>query len=136
MPKAEVVIYKEKNGEVPLLRWLERLSLKIRMKWTTRFELLKKYGYELRRPICDYLRDDIYELRVKWKKINYRVLYGFVGQNIVLLSHGCSKEGKVPEGEIEKAIARRKNYLSNPEAHTYDEELKNVKRKKNNKRRR
>jgi len=122
MPKAEVIIYKEKNGEVPLLRWMDGLSRKLRKKWTARFEELEKHGYELRRPICDYLRDEIHELRVKRGKVNYRVLYGFVGQNVVLLSHGCSKKGKVPEGEIDKAIERRNNYLSDREAHTYVEE--------------
>ena len=122
MPKAEVIIYKERSGEVPLLRWMDSLPRKLRKKWTARFELLEEHGYDLRRPIMDYLRDEIYELRVKRGKVNYRVLYGFVGQNVVLLSHGCSKEGKVPEGEIDKAIERRNNYLSDTEAHTYVEE--------------
>ena len=122
MPKAEVIIYREKNGEVPLLRWMDSLPRKLQDKWTTRFDILETQGYDLRRPICDFLRDDVYELRVRWKRVNYRVLYGFVGQNVVLLSHGCSKEGNVPEGEINKAIERRENYLSDPEAYTYVEE--------------
>ena len=53
--------------------------------------------------------------------MNYRVLYSFVGENVVLLSHGLSKERKVPDVEIERAITRRENYLSNPVAHTYIE---------------
>jgi hypothetical protein len=35
------------------------------------------------------------------------------------LSHGCSKEGKVPETEIDKAIINRRNYLMNPYIHTF-----------------
>jgi hypothetical protein len=122
MPRTEVVIYKEKNNGVPLLRWMDSLPRKLRYKWTTRFDVLEENGYDLRRPICDILRDKIYELRVKWKGVNYRVLYSFIGQNIVLLTHGCSKIDKVPEKEIDKAIERRQNYLSDPEAHTYIEE--------------
>ena len=95
---------------------------KVQDKWTERLEDLREFGHELRRPICDKLRDGIYELRVKWGRVHYRVLYSFVGQNIVLLSHGCFKVKRVPNIEIDRAISRRKAYLSNPEAHTYIEE--------------
>ena len=122
MPRTEVVIYKERSGEVPLLRWMDSLSRKLQNKWTQRFEILEEQGYDLRRPIIEFLRDEIYALRVKRGRVNYRVLYGFVGQNIVLLSHGCSKEDKVPDGEINKAIEHRNNYLCNPEVHKYIEE--------------
>lgn len=122
MPKTEIVVYQEKVDDVPLLGWMESLPQKLQDKWTARFELLEQQGYELRRPIIGKLRDKIYELRVEWKNVNYRVLYGFVGQNIVLLTHGCSKEGKVPEVEIDDAIERRQKYLSDPEGHTYTEE--------------
>lgn len=121
MPKTEIVIYKEKSGKAPLLEWLDGLPRKIRYKWTERFEDLEEFGYELKMPICKYLRDKIYELRVRRGRVNYRVLYSFVGQNVVLLSHGCTKEGKVPDGEINKAIERRDNYLSDSKAHTYEE---------------
>ncbi len=122
MPWTELIIYKEKGGKVPLLEWMDKLPQKIKNKWTERLEDLERYGCELRRPICDYLRDEIYELRVKRGRVNYRILYSFVGQNIVLLSHGCYKEKKVPEIEIDRATKRRENYLSNPQAHTYVEE--------------
>ncbi len=119
MPRTELITYKEKSGDVPLLRWLESLPDKVRYKWEARFESLEQSGYELRRPICDILRNGIYELRLKNGTINYRVLYAFVGRNVVLLSHGLSKEGKVPDIEIDKAIANRSKYLANPPVHTF-----------------
>ena len=122
MPRTETIIYKEQNGKVPLLEWMDTLPHKVVDKWTKRFDLLKQFGFELRRPICDYLRDEIYELRLKTGKLNYRVLYSYVGQNVVLLSHGCSKEKKVPEGEINREIEHRENYSGNPQAHTYIED--------------
>ena len=121
MPWTETVTYKEKSGKVPLLEWMGSLPRKVQDKWTVRFDLLEQFGYELKRPICDYLRDEIRELIVNKGRVHYRVLYTFVGQNIVLLSHGCYKKKKVPEIEIDRAIERRKNYLSNPKAHTYEE---------------
>jgi phage-related protein len=119
MPRTELITYKEKSGEVPLLRWLESLPDKVRNKWEARFELLERSGYELRRPACDYLRNDIYELRLRYGTIQYRVLYAFAGRNVVLLSHGFSKEGKVPDIEINRAIINLKNYLINPSIHTF-----------------
>jgi phage-related protein len=119
MPRTEIITYKEKSGDVPLSRWLESLPAKVRYKWEARFELLEQSGYELRRPVCDYLRNEIYELRLRYGTIQYRVLYAFVGRNVVLLSHGFSKEGKVPDIEINRAIINLRNYLNNPSIHTF-----------------
>jgi hypothetical protein len=118
MPRTELIFYKEKDDSVPLLEWMSSLSRKVQNKWTARFELLKQFGFDLRRPHCDFLRDGIYELRLKMGTVNYRVLYTFVGQNMVLLSHGLTKEKEVPEPEIKRAIINRKNYLNNPPIHT------------------
>jgi hypothetical protein len=118
MPRTELIFYKEKDNSVPLLKWMSSLSQKVKNKWTARFELLGQFGFDLRRPHCDILRDGIYELRLKMGTINYRVLYAFVGRNVVLLSHGLSKEGKVPEAEINRAIINRNNYLAKPPIHT------------------
>jgi putative component of toxin-antitoxin plasmid stabilization module len=68
------------------------------------------------------LRDGIYELRTRYGSVNYRILYGYAGQNIVLLSHGCTKEREVPKAEIERAIKNIKNYKQNPKAHTGSED--------------
>lgn len=121
MPRTETIIYKERSGRVPLLEWMSKLPRKVRYKWTERFEDLREFGHELRRPISAYLRDEIYELRARRGSVNYRVLYSFVGGNIVLLSHGCSKIEKVPDVEIDRAISRREAYLSDSVAHTYIE---------------
>jgi len=122
MPRTETIIYKELNGKVPLLEWMDTLPPKIVHKGTERFENLEENGHELKRPICAPLRDKIRELRIDRGKVHYRVLYTFVGQNFVLLSHGCYKEKRVPEIEIDRAIKHRENFLSNPQAHTYIEE--------------
>ena len=119
MPKTNVIIYQEKDGTVPLLDWLDGLSKKVQDKCIARIELLAKHGYDLRRPICDLLANGIYELRAVFKNVNYRILYCFQGKNVVLLSHGCTKEKKVPKREINRAVNNAKNYVKNPKAHTY-----------------
>ena len=75
MPKTKVVFYKEDDGTVPTLEWLDSLPPKALDKCVVRIERLGALGHELRRPESDYLRDGIYELRVGLQHMNYRILY-------------------------------------------------------------
>jgi len=65
MPKARVVLFREENGSVPLLEWLEGLPVKAQDKCVVRIERLAELGHDLRRPRADFLRDGIHELRAK-----------------------------------------------------------------------
>jgi len=122
LPKTEVVIYCEPDGRAPFLNWFEKLPEKAQDKILVRIERLKELGHELRRPEADYLRDEIYELRVKAQAVNYRVLYFFHGRQLVILSHGFSKQqAKAPGIEIKSAIQRRTKFQRSPNRHTYKE---------------
>ena len=73
----------------------------------------------LRRPEADYLRDGIYELRVKVQGVNYRMLYFFHGRVAIVLSHGIVKqEAAVPLTEIERVKPRKLAFDANPRLHT------------------
>ena len=62
MPQVEVIFYKE--DEAVLIReWLKSVSNKAQRKCLLYIAQLEARGHELRRPIADYLRDGIYELR-------------------------------------------------------------------------
>src|SRR5438105_845168 len=65
MPRTNVWLYRDDDGTVPLLEWLDDLPQKVRDKCRVKIERLRELGYELRRPEADYLRDGIYELRAK-----------------------------------------------------------------------
>ena len=121
MPKTQVIIYQESEGDVPLLDWLDELPKKAQAKCIARIERLAQCGRELRRPEADYLRDGIYELRVRMQRVNYRILYTFVGQNVALLTHGLTKERRVPPADIDLAIERKERFEDDPETHTYEE---------------
>ena len=123
MAKTEIVIYQEQKSQVPLLDWLDSLPSIAQDKCIALVEKLAVMGYELRRPHCDILRDGIYELRARYGNVHYRILYAFIGRNIVLLSHGFTKEKKVPDKEINRAIRNRDNYIRDSKAHTYIGEL-------------
>lgn len=121
MPKTKVVFYREDDGTVPVLDWLDSLPTKAQDKCRVKIERLKALGHELRRPEADYLRDDIYELRASLRDINYRMLYFFHGNIAAVVSHGLVKERRVPLKEIDKAIERKKKFEQNPERHTLEE---------------
>ena len=121
MARTNVILYQEVDGTVPLLEWLDSLPSKAVAKWRVRIERLAELGHELRRPEADYLRDDIYELRVRLQSINYRILYFFRGQEAVVISHGLVKERAVPRKEIDEAIARKKQFEKKPDKHSYRE---------------
>ena len=123
MPKTDIRIYQDADGTAPLLDWLDDLSDKAKDKCIAVIYRLADYGNQLRRPDCDYLKDGIYELRARVGNVHYRVLYSFIGKQVVLLSHGCTKEKKVPEKEIRKAIENLQKYKQNPQAHTYRENI-------------
>jgi phage-related protein len=120
VPKTEVIIFCEDDGAAPLLVWLDGLQEKVQSKIIVRLERLAECGHKLRRPEADFLRDDIYELRIAHRRTNYRILYFFHAQSAVL-SHGITKEARVPPSEIERAIQTRAKFIKNPGVHTYRE---------------
>lgn len=121
MPQTRVVFYREEDGTVPVLDWLDELPAKAQLKCLARIERLKLEGHELRRPEADLLRDKIYELRVGFQGVNYRMLYFFHGNIAAVISHGIVKEREVPAKEIKNAIERRAKFGGDPEIHTFEE---------------
>jgi phage-related protein len=119
VPKTEVIIFAEEDGSSLLLGWLDQMPQKVQDKCIVKIERLVELGHVLRRPEADYLRDGIYELRISYRGINYRILYFFHGRQAIL-SHGLLKESEVPTKEIDFAISRRKLFETSPSKHTYE----------------
>ena len=80
MSKTKVVFYREEDGTVPVLDWLDGLPDKVKAKCRVRIERLKGLGHELRRPEADYLRDGIYELRVGYRASTIGCYISFMGR--------------------------------------------------------
>ena len=121
MARTKVVFYKEDKGTVPLLDWLDTLPAKLQDKCRTRIERLRQFGHQLRRPIADLLRDEIYELRVAHLGVNYRMLYFFHGKAATVVSHGLVKKRRVPPEDIDKAVERKRKFDAAPNKHTHEE---------------
>jgi phage-related protein len=84
-----------------------------------RLKRLEDLGHELRRPEADYLRDGIYELRASYQGVHYRMLYFFHGRGAVVISHGITKEDRVPPIEIDRAIRAEVAFEADPARHTF-----------------
>jgi phage-related protein len=126
MPQTTIYFFREEDGTVPFLSWLaelEQRSQRAFEKCLFMLDLLRQSGYELRRPQADLLRDGVYELRTKVGRVNYRILYGFVGKDLVLVSHGITKEQAVPSVEIDKAISCLALYRRDPAKYAVEEEI-------------
>ena len=126
MPSIHVVFYQEQEGDAPVVEWLKELNAtnpKAYDKCRAALARLALLGHELRRPEADYLRDGIYELRVRLASINYRLLYFFHGRAISVIAHGLTKEAAVPAADIERAITRKAAFTINPTAHTFRGEI-------------
>jgi phage-related protein len=110
MPQTSIRVFQVSEGDAPLLNWLETLEKrhpKAYAKCLERILQLERLGNELRRPAGDFLRDGVYELRAKDGRVQYRILYFFCGTHDACLSHGITKEGAVPDKEIELALKRK-----------------------------
>ena len=121
MPETQINIYQTEDGEVPLRTWLDKQNKKVQEKAYLLIELLEERGHALRRPHADFLNDGIYELRIIVQRVQHRILYAFVGKQAVLLTHGLTKEKKVPQKEIDRACEYKAKYEKNPAKHTYYE---------------
>ncbi|MBQ0041138.1 MAG: type II toxin-antitoxin system RelE/ParE family toxin [Clostridiales bacterium] len=107
----EVVFYKDAKDKEPAKEFLEKLSGEDRAKMVKSIELLAAKGNELRRPQSAALRDKILELRCSGKDNQIRILYFFFVGDMAVLSHGfIKKTDKVPDKEIDTAIANKKDF--------------------------
>jgi putative component of toxin-antitoxin plasmid stabilization module len=97
-PTKEFLDKRHKEKELPAIQHdIDRLAI---------------YGFELKRPYADTLRDGIHELRTKIGHVNYRMLYFFFYDEKIIITNGCTKIIKVAETDINKAIKYKNDYFS------------------------
>ncbi len=122
MPSTKVVIYQEEDGKAPFREWLRTLEEEPRAKCISRLDLLGELGHELRRPHAENIGGGLYELRLKYRRVNLRILYFFHGRTVAVVSHGFAKEREIPPSEIMIARERMAKFLKNPARHTFRQE--------------
>ncbi len=106
-----VKYYKTRRGEDLVKTFKDQQPKKAQTKMAKHEALLAEHGPNLHRPYADYLRDDIYELRVKFSPNNYRILYFFFKNKTIIMTHGIIKNrGPVGDTEIDRAIKYKREF--------------------------
>ena len=110
--KWQVFYYSDKDGIMPVKKYIDNLSLRERAKTMAFIGLLEDRGPNLPRPYADILDDGIHELRIKLTGTQVRILYFFCYQNIIVLTNVFNKySDKVDNTEIKLAKKNRIDFL-------------------------
>ena len=89
-----VIFYRNASGKCYIEKFVEDLSVEDAEEVVASIAALKELGNKARRPLADYLEDEIYELRARRLKKQFRLLYTFVGRQTILLLTGFVKKSK------------------------------------------
>ena len=118
MPATRLIFFRAANGDVLLRSFMRGLQEEHLDHVWIAIKRLAAEGRALRRPHVDYLRNGIWEARVVSGRVHIRILFAYVGQDLVMLTHGITKEGAVPPEEIDRAIRLLEVWKDDPGAHS------------------
>jgi phage-related protein len=109
----DIDYYTKGNGRCPIEDFLDDLpTQEDRVRVNRAIGRLETYGLNLDYPHVEFLRDDIWELRVRLRQVRYRLFYFIYGRERFVLLHAIMKKaGKTPDSEIDKAIEYRNDYI-------------------------
>lgn len=112
MVQLKIEFFETNDGKEPAKEFLLSLNVKMRVKMMRTIALLSVNGNKLREPYSKHLGNGIFELRAQIGTDISRVLYFFVVDQTVILSHGfIKKTQKTPVREIERAERNRAEYM-------------------------
>jgi len=100
-----ICFFIDKRGRAPVKEFIEELTQDEQTKALAYIEELKRQGHNLRRPIADYVKDGVYELRPKANRLFF---FFFLRENAVLVHAIKKKTDKIPENEVKVCIRRKK----------------------------
>ena len=111
-----VEYYEKPDGSFPAEEFILAQDLKMKAKLFKMLELLEERGNKLREPYSKFLEDGIFEIRAVQGSNITRVLYFFVVDKKIILTHGfVKKTQKTPPSEIRTAKDYRDEYLKREE---------------------
>ena len=107
----QVIFYETSRGDCPVQDFLDELEKKPRAKILKFIGHLERLGPDLPRPYADGIRDKIRELRIPYGRRQWRFLYFFDGERVVMTQGFLKKTWAVPEEEIERALRRMEDWF-------------------------
>jgi phage-related protein len=84
---------------------LDGLPEEVRGKMLARINMLKEHGPTLEHPYTSQIEGKLREVRLRFGKIRYRVLYFFDEKRVAILLHGLTKDTEKLE-ESDKRIGQ------------------------------
>lgn len=117
----DIYFYEDKNGNVPILNYIQELSQKTdkdsrinHNKINDYIQILSEYGKTAGEPYIKHIEDDIWELR----PIRNRIFFAsWTNNSFILLHHfRFKKTPKTPRDEIEQAKRNLKDILERTES--------------------
>lgn len=97
--------YGDDRGRSPIKEFIDDLPLEEQAKVFAYIEELKRQGHNLRRPLADYVKDGIFELRPKTNGLFY---FFYLRDNIIFVHAIKKKRNKIPENDIELSLQRKR----------------------------
>ncbi len=108
--------YQSETGRCQIEEFIDSLDTKSKARVARTLDLLEEFGTELGMPYARHLEKQLWELRVRYGKNRYRIIYFLATGQVFVLLHGFNKKtGPVPRSDIEIAERRRYDYLSRKE---------------------
>jgi len=106
------IFYVAPSGRVPVQGWLDERDREVQEQAIALLQELRDQGGRLSMPHARHLRGKIWELRVKARSGEYRLLYATVSGRRILMLHGFKKTTReAPPREILLAEDRLADFL-------------------------
>ena len=108
-----IKFYRTTDGKYPVQEFLDSLSGKVAQKVAWVLSLIEDLDVV---PATYFKKlintEEIWECRIQFGSIAYRIFCFFDGNSVVVLTHGFIKKSrKTPQREIERTEAYRRDYL-------------------------
>lgn len=101
---SDIYYFVDQRGDKPVKEFVASLPVKEQAKVFAYFNELIRQGYNLRRPMADYLGDGIYELRPK----DNRIFYFFFLKGAAVFLHAIKKKSdSIPRNDLSLCIKRK-----------------------------
>ena len=101
----DIWYFVDERGRSPVREFIDGLPLDEQAKVFAYIDELGKRGHNLRRPLADYVKEGIYELRPKSNRLFY---FFFLKENVVFVHAIKKKTNEIPEKDIALSLKRKK----------------------------
>jgi phage-related protein len=107
MKRWQVEFFEDERAGQPVKAWVDGLPEEVRGRVLARIDLLAQHGPTLDYPYTSQIEGRLREVRLRFGKTRYRVLYFFDDKRVAVLLHAFTKDTEAVE-EANKSVARRR----------------------------